>query len=162
LRVCRRPRRGRRRRGDAGPVSADARTDRALGYPAALVAQDGLEDLAVPWRDMDAMFIGGTTSWKLGPAAAGLAAQARRRGLWVHLGQVNSLRRMRYAQAIGCHSVDGTFLAFGPDRNLPTLLRWLGELHAPRVHAVSDLRGGAEADRVGHSPSGASSGSSTT
>src|SRR5207237_803196 len=45
---------------------------RALGYPAALVAQDGLEDLAVPWRDMDAMFIGGTTSWKLGPAAAGL------------------------------------------------------------------------------------------
>jgi len=125
-------------------------------------AQDGLEDLAVPWRDMDAMFIGGTTSWKLGPAAAGLAAQARRRGLWVHLGRVNSLRRMRYAQAIGCHSVDGTFLAFGPDRNLPTLLRWLGELHAPQVHGVSDPRCVTDADRVGHSPSGTSSGSSTT
>ena len=41
--------------------------------------------------------IGGTTSWKLGPAAAGLAAQARRRGLWVHLGRVNSLKRLRYA-----------------------------------------------------------------
>ena len=106
--------------------------------------------------------IGGTTSWKLGPAAAGLAAQARRRGLWVHLGRVNSLRRLRYAQAIGCHSVDGTFLAFGPDRNLPTLLRWLGELHAPQVHGVSDPRCVTDADRVGHSPSGTSSGSSTT
>jgi hypothetical protein len=73
--------------------------------------------------------IGGTTSWKLGPAAAALAAQARRRGLWVHMGRVNSLRRLRYAAAIGCQSVDGTFLAFGPDRNLPELLGWLAALN---------------------------------
>jgi len=29
------------------------------------------------------------------------------------------------AASIGCDSVDGTFLAFGPDKNLPQLLRWL-------------------------------------
>jgi hypothetical protein len=45
-------------------------------------------------------------------------ATARRR-------RVNSLRRMCHAAAIGCHSIDGTYLAFGPTRNLPKLLRWL-------------------------------------
>ena len=104
---------------------------RAAGYPAALVAQDGLENLAVPWSSFDALFIGATTSWKLGSAAAALAAEARARGLTVHMGRVNSLRRLRYANTIGCHSVDGTYLAFGPDRNLPRLLTWLADLNNP-------------------------------
>jgi hypothetical protein len=98
---------------------------RALGYPAALVAQDGLEHLPVPWASFDVLFLGGTTAWKLGPAAADLTAQARRRGVPVHMGRVNSLRRLRYAARIGCRSVDGTHLAFSPDRNLPKLLGWL-------------------------------------
>jgi hypothetical protein len=98
---------------------------RAVGYPAALVAQDGLEDLPISWSSFDAVFLGGTTQWELGPAAARLAQKARRRGLWVHMGRVNSLRRLRYAHSIGCHSVDGIFLAYGPDRNLPRLLGWL-------------------------------------
>jgi hypothetical protein len=102
---------------------------RAAGYPAALVAQDGLEDLPVPWGSFDALFLGGTTQWKLGPAAAQLAAQARQRGLWVHMGRVNSLRRLRYAHSIGCHSVDGTCLVFGPDLHLPRLLGWLADLN---------------------------------
>ena len=101
---------------------------RAAGYPAALVAQDGLEDLPISWSSFDALFLGGTTQWKLGPAVARLAQQARQRGLWVHMGRVNSLRRLRYARSIGCHSVDGTYLAYGPDRNLPTLLGWLRTL----------------------------------
>jgi hypothetical protein len=98
---------------------------RGLGYPAALVAQDGLEQLAVPWDSFDVLFLGGTTTWKLSPAAAGLAERARAHGLEVHMGRVNSLRRLRHAAAIGCQSADGTFLAYGPDRNLPTLLSWL-------------------------------------
>jgi hypothetical protein len=100
---------------------------RDLGYPAALVAQDGLEHLPVPWKSIDAIFVGGSTAWKLGPAAAGLVTRARAHGLTVHMGRVNSLRRLRYAHTIGCHSVDGTFLAYGPDRNLPKLLDWLTE-----------------------------------
>ena len=98
---------------------------RALGYPAALVAQDGLEHLPVPWDDFDALFIGGSTEWKLGLHAATLAAAARRRGKYVHMGRVNSLRRYKYAEHIGCHSVDGTYLTFGPDKNLPKLLSWV-------------------------------------
>jgi hypothetical protein len=106
---------------------------RALGYRAALVAQDGLEDLAVPWNDFDCLFIGGSTEWKLGPAARRLVAEARRRGKWVHMGRVNSRQRLLYAAGIGCDSVDGTYLAFGPDRNLPTLTSWLRELEWPTL-----------------------------
>lgn len=100
---------------------------RELGYPVALVAQNGLEDLTVPWDEFDVLFIGGDTTWKLGPAARALTAEARRRGKRVHMGRVNSRIRMRYAAAIGCDSVDGTYLAFGPDVNLPDVLAWLRE-----------------------------------
>jgi|SRR5271166_4258591 len=82
------------------------------GLPAALVAQDGLEHLggwlASAWPRIDALFIGGSTDWKLGPHAERLAAEACKRGKWVHMGRVNSARRMRYAASIGCDSVDGT------------------------------------------------------
>jgi len=61
---------------------------RALGYPAALVAQDGLEDLGIDWGLFDGLFLGGSTAWKLGPAAARLAAHARSLGLHVHMGRV--------------------------------------------------------------------------
>lgn len=98
---------------------------RELGYPAALVGQDGLEDLEVPWDTFDVFFIGGTTEWKLGAAVRRLVHEAKSRGKKVHMGRVNSYRRYRYAEAIGCDSVDGTFLAFGPDVNLPKLLRWV-------------------------------------
>lgn len=98
---------------------------RALGYPAALVAQDGLEELPIPWETFDSLFIGGTTEWKLGPHARTIAAEAKSRGKWLHMGRVNSERRFRYARAIGCDSADGTFLTFGPDTNLPALLAWL-------------------------------------
>lgn len=101
---------------------------RALGYPAALCAQDGLEHLDVPWDAFDVLFLAGSTEWKLSKAARDLAFEAKVRGKWVHMGRVNSWRRLQYAAAIGCDSADGTFLAFGPDRNLPQLLEWLDGL----------------------------------
>jgi hypothetical protein len=94
-------------------------------FPAALVGQDGLEDMAVPWDEFDVFFIGGSTGWKLGEAARGLVAQAIDHGKWVHMGRVNSLKRLRYAEAIGCDSADGTYITFGPDANLPTVLGWV-------------------------------------
>lgn len=102
---------------------------RAAGYPVALVAQNGLENLPVPWDDFDVLFLGGDTAWKLGPAARELTADAIRKGKPVHMGRVNSLRRLRYADAIGCASADGTYLVFGPDENLPKLLGWLRDVN---------------------------------
>ena len=96
-----------------------------FGLPVALVAQDGLERLDVPWPWFDVLFLGGSTDWKLGPAARALTAEAKRRGKRVHMGRVNSLKRLRYADAIGCDSTDGTCLTYAPDANLPRLLAWL-------------------------------------
>lgn len=98
---------------------------REMGIPASLVAQDGLEDLKVPWDEFDVLFIGGSTEWKLGPQAKELAGLANVRGKNVHMGRVNSFKRMSYAKQIGCTSVDGTFITFGPDVNLPKVLSWV-------------------------------------
>jgi hypothetical protein len=130
---------------------------RELGYQAALVAQNGLEDLDVPWDSFDVLFLGGSaeclgcayvrpvaeykrktcphcdaklTEWKLGAAARELVAEAKRRGKWVHMGRVNSWKRISYADEIGCDSTDGTYLVFGKTgENLPKLLGWLDALN---------------------------------
>lgn len=118
--------------GDAGATLAKAQPIlpliRELGYRAALVAQDGLESLAVPWDTFDALFIGGTTAWKLSEPTYMLVAEAARRGKWTHQGRVNSLRRLRAAAVSGFDSADGTYVAFGPDVNVPKMLRWLDDL----------------------------------
>lgn len=106
----------------SGPMLARIR---ALGFPVALAAQNGLEELPVPWDAFDVLFLGGDTAWKLGRHARALTAEAKRRGKWVHMGRCNSEVRVRYAHEIGCDSADGTFLAHGPDKNLPQLLGWL-------------------------------------
>lgn len=103
---------------------------RALGFPVALVAQNGLESMPVPWDEFDALFLGGDDKWKLGPEAAALVTEAKSRGKWVHMGRVNSRKRLAYAAEIGCDSADGTYIAFGPDKNLPRMLRWIHEVNA--------------------------------
>lgn len=106
---------------------------RDLGMPAAFVAQDGLENMTVPWEAFDVLFIGGSTDWKLGRHARALVGEAKKRGKEVHMGRVNSAQRLRYADGIGCDSVDGTFITFGPDQNLPKVLGWLREVHQPTL-----------------------------
>ena len=96
---------------------------RALGYPVAFVAQDGLEHIDIPWDDFDVLFVGGTTQWKLANAWPYIL-DAKARGKRVHMGRVNSRKRYRFARDMGCDSADGTFLTFGPDVNLPRLLSW--------------------------------------
>jgi hypothetical protein len=101
---------------------------RGLGYPAAFVAQDGAEHVQIPWGEFDVLFVGGSTDFKLGAVARRLVHEAKARGLRVHMGRVNSLRRYRYAEAIGCDSADGTFLKFGPAKNLIRMLGWYRDL----------------------------------
>jgi hypothetical protein len=102
---------------------------RALGYKAAFVAQDGIEHTVVPWDDFDCLFIGGSTEFKLGAIARRYAVEAKARDKWLHMGRVNSLKRFRYAEAIGCDSVDGTMLTFDPTGRLSELLGWVQDLN---------------------------------
>jgi hypothetical protein len=101
---------------------------REMGYKAALVAQDGIERMSIEWDAFDVLFLGGTTGWKLSHYAWDLTATAKERGKWVHMGRVNSERRIRTAMSMGCDSVDGTFLAVAPDINFERMLRWFRSL----------------------------------
>lgn len=131
---------------------------RALGLPAAFVAQNGCTPNNVLWDTFDVLFLGGSAEcvpcgwvrpalafrttfcphclgklaeWKLSAAARSMTAAAKARGKWVHMGRVNSYKRLAYAASIGVDSADGTYLAFGPDKNLPKLESWLRRLNQP-------------------------------
>lgn len=102
---------------------------RGLGYRAAYVLQDGSEHREPPWQLMDALFIGGTTAFKTSLTAAHYMTEARARGLHVHVGRVNSLRRLRWAADHGAHTADGTYLRFRPnERGANDVLSWLDAL----------------------------------
>ena len=105
---------------------------RSLGYKAAFVAQDGMTADGSDW-DFDVLFIGGSTAWKLGSNAKSVIAESIRRGIPVHVGRINSQKRLIAFAALGCSSADGTFLAYGPETNLPKLLSWITHLdtHPP-------------------------------
>ena len=105
---------------------------REMGFPVAFVAQDGLEDSDVPWDVFDTLFIGGTTAFKFSAVAREAIQLAKGHGKWVHVGRVNSYHRLCYCFGIGADSVDGNYLAFGPDINLRKMERWLEQLHQPR------------------------------
>lgn len=106
---------------------------RELGVPAALVAQPGTTVAAVPWEDVDVLFVGGPNSWQHSEACAALIHEARRLDKPVHVGRVNGWARMLWARAMGASSVDGTFLRYGPDQNERRLRRWLARLEREPV-----------------------------
>lgn len=97
---------------------------RDAGWPVAYVGQDGAQADTIPWDAFDCWFVGGSTEWKLSEASWALVAEAKARDKWVHVGRVNSLRRLRTCAMHGVNSVDGTYIAFGPDINTARLLGW--------------------------------------
>ena len=99
-----------------------------MDLPVAFVGQDGLENLSPPWDRFDCLFLGGTTEWKLSHAACDLAHEAKRRGKLVHMGRVNSLRRMRVAQLFQCDSIDGSSASMFGDKYIHRYLEWMNQL----------------------------------
>lgn len=98
-------------------------------YPIAFVGQDGADEHNVPWNEFDAWFIGGSTAWKQSEHSRRLAAVARERGKWVHVGRVNSLSRAASWTGLA-DSVDGTILAFGPTQNVGRVARWMATVNS--------------------------------
>jgi len=93
------------------------------GLPIAFVAQDGQEDRPVPWDAIRCLFIGGSTAWKEGAAAAALIYEAHARGKWTHVGRVNTLRRYWWLSSLPIDSIDGTCFSKWPDKFIPWMLR---------------------------------------
>jgi hypothetical protein len=104
-----------------------SRVIRGVGLPPALVLQDGMNSDDIPWKQLAAVFVGGSTEWKLGPQAQTLIAYAQSRGLWVHMGRVNTERRIWDAARMGCDSFDGSGFSRWPDIRIPKGLQWADE-----------------------------------
>lgn len=90
--------------------------------PVAFVSQDGIVDFynQIPWDDFDCLFVGGSNSHKFDGEAEWIIGEARSRGKWIHVGRVNSRKRMNlfwYAD-----SWDGTTLSYGPSK-----AKWIHE-----------------------------------
>lgn len=96
------------------------------GLPAAFVIQDGCERFAQVPDDAKAVFIGGTTRYKMSDMARQIVTEAKGRGMWVHMGRVNSFRRIVLARSWGCDSVDGTSFSMFSDTYIPRALDLLG------------------------------------
>lgn len=85
--------------------------ERLKGIPTKLLiaVQDGvqIEDLAHHLSPTVGIFIGGSTAWKEATAGA-WGSLARRRNCHLHVGRVNTVRRIRICAAAGANSIDGT------------------------------------------------------
>lgn len=101
-----------------------ARDIRRIGCPAAIVLQDGATVSNVPWSDIDAVFIGGTTEWKLSLDACDISQHAVKLGKISHMGRVNSKSRLAIAESFDCHSADGTFLLYEPINGIDRMKAW--------------------------------------
>ncbi len=112
-----------------------------MGHHVALAAQDGIElmpNLHEQIEACDVLFIAGSTDWKL--AAWPIVRMARNMGKPVHMGRVNSLRRLQTARLMGCTSADGTQLRYlnrtradGTRRGVAELLRQVEVLNQTPV-----------------------------
>ncbi len=105
------------------------------GLPAAIVLQDGATPETVPWDELSAVFVGASTRWKLSRSAELLVRMARARGLWVHIGRVNTTGRLARVEAMGADSFDGGQFSRFPDKYIPPFLARL----EVRQHALTEL-----------------------
>ena len=132
---------------------------RGLGYPPALVAQDGFDPESVDWSAFDVLFIGGkplavtkdtpsserrrlrAREWKRSERGGYAAiAEGKRRGKRVHVGRVNGGPFLRSVASAGADSADGSLLCHGPEKHWPLVCSWLDRLTAQptmQLEAVS-------------------------
>lgn len=82
-----------------------------ISYKLAFVVQDGHEPQDVPQKAY-AVFIGGSTKWKLSSAH-----KFKGTCQWLHIGRVNTSRRLQWAKELGADSVDGTGWFRSPNRS---------------------------------------------
>lgn len=102
-----------------------------LGFPVALVLQNGIEDIGVPWSQLDAIFVGGDDEFKLSNATADIIQTAKEMGKWVHVGRVNSMERIELFFRARVDSVDGSSMSMFPDLVLPRFVGTLRTLETP-------------------------------
>lgn len=113
---------------------------RSLGLPVALVLQDGLElfkhRARLPWvfGEVAAVFVGGSTPFKEGAFARDICREARAAGKLVHVGRVNTRRRIRLLARWNCvDTIDGRNWSAWGGKKIPQGVKWIdGALSSAR------------------------------
>lgn len=98
-------------------------------YRLAFVAQDGVEDLDIPWAEFDALFLGGKDPWKDSEAACDIVRAAKALGHHVHIGRVNQPERFRRFEELGADTCDGSGISsmIGGDRQFKNIVSDLAQ-----------------------------------
>lgn len=94
---------------------------REYGWPLAFAVQDGMAAADVP-RDVEVVFVGGSTAWKWRTVRDWCRDFPR-----VHVGRVNTYRRLWDCHEAGAESCDGTGWMRGNQRQLRGLMAYLEE-----------------------------------
>jgi hypothetical protein len=84
---------------------------RLEGWKVALACQDGQEDLPIPWEQIDAVFIGGSTNWKGSHHASAIVKAAKALAKHVHIGRINGPVRWKHFEDLGADTCDGSGIA---------------------------------------------------
>jgi len=106
---------------------------RARGFACAFVVQDGMNREHVP-TDADLVFVGGSVEWKWSTVAAWCAWFPR-----VHVGKVNSLKRLLECDARGVASVDGTGWFRGDITQGREFVQYVARTHARQLSIFEPL-----------------------
>lgn len=91
------------------------------GWPLAFAVQDGMTPEDVP-RDAEVIFVGGSTEWKWQTVTLWCNAFQR-----VHVGRVNTYRRLWYCHDAGAESCDGSGWFCGDQKQYRGLNAYLEE-----------------------------------
>ena len=109
------------------------------GYKRALVAQDGIEDLEIPWGDLDAIFVGGGDPWKDSKASLDVVRTAKILGKHVHVGRVNTARRFKIFREAGADTCDGTGVVRFPEMLQIIRSSLTANLEGPNLFEAEEL-----------------------
>ena len=81
------------------------------GWKMAVVAQNGAEDMDIPWDEFHCLFLGGIDPWKDSQAAADVVKTAKILGKHIHIGRVNTIKRYKHFCSLGADTCDGSGIA---------------------------------------------------
>ncbi len=110
------------------------------GWPVALVAQDGQEDLEIPWDEVSCIFIGGRDPWKDSQSSLDIVRAAKALGVHVHVGRVNTPKRFKLFAAVGADTCDGSGVAMY-DHMLEKIVQEMTGVKLPTLFDRCDKEG---------------------
>lgn len=107
------------------------------GWPLALVMQNGMEDIDIPWNELSAIFMGGNDPWKDSKTAVDIVKTAKILGKHAHVGRVNSPKRFKLYRDAGADTCDGSGISMY-DHMLDEIQKSLTVNDEPRLFGDDD------------------------